>query len=51
MKFDELVAKYQEAPNRSGYNRKLKFQEIIPTNPQQRDRKRNIIWFGSPFRK
>ena len=46
--FNESVSIHQEALDKSGYNRKLKFQKRSIYNTQRRQQKRNIIWFNSP---
>ena len=46
--FDESKPIYREAIKRFGYDYKLKFQKNTSTNSKQQ-RKRNIIWFNSPY--
>ena len=46
--FNESVSIHQEALDKSGYNRKLKFKKRSIYNTQRRQQKRNIIWFNSP---
>ena len=49
--FNESVCIYQEAPDKFGYNHKLKFQKTTTNNTQRRQRKMSIIWFNPPFSK
>ena len=49
--FNEAAAPYQEALSKSGYTYSLKFKPSQQTPPNQKSRRRNIIWFNPPFSK
>ena len=49
--FNEAAAPYQEALRKSGYTYSLKFKPSQQTPPNQKSRRRNIIWFNPPFSK
>ena len=45
--FNKAISEYEEALRKSGCNAKLQYEET--TKPKKKNRKRNIIWFNSPF--
>ena len=47
--FNEYTPIYQEAPKKSGYDYKLKYQKITSTTNSKQQRKRNIICFNPPY--
>ena len=49
--FNESVPIYQEDFDKSGYKHELTFQKTSANDTQRRQRKRNILWFNSPFSK
>ena len=49
--FNEAAAPYQEALRKSGYTYSLKLKPSQQTPPNQKSRRRNIIWFSPPFSK
>ena len=46
-----MVAPYQEALDKAGYNHQLTFNDPPPTTPPRtrRTRSRNVTWFNPPF--
>ena len=49
--FNEAAPPYQEALRTSGYAYNLKFKPETQKPPNQKKRRRNIIWFNPPFNK
>ena len=49
--FNEAAPPYQEALRTSGYAYNLKFKPGTQKPPNQKKRRRNIIWFNPPFNK
>ena len=48
--FNDITNQYQTSIKKSGYDHKLIYNKIQPTN-KNRQRKRKIIWFNPPFNK
>ena len=49
--FNDSVIPYQDALDQSGYKHKLKQQTNINTANNEKQRKRNTIWFNKPYRR
>ena len=50
--FNESIKNYQEALDKSKFKHKLKYQENVKIiNSNNKQRKRNIIWFNPPYSK
>ena len=49
--FNDSVTPYQDALDKSGYKHQLKYQANINAANNEKQRKRNIIWFNPPYSK
>ena len=47
--FDNSVAPYQEALNKSGYSHKLEFEPATDLGTKKKIRRRNVTWFNPPY--